>query len=52
MTGIPASTIRSRIRSGELKTVTGFGTWLVEKRELDRFLKDTAVGGSNTNPEK
>jgi len=48
MTGIPASTVRRRIRSGDLKASQGFGIWLIEKKELDRFLEETAVGGKNT----
>jgi excisionase family DNA binding protein len=39
MTGIPASTIRSMIRDGEINPITGFRTWLIAKAELDRLLE-------------
>lgn len=46
MTGVPASTIRSRVRSGDLAVIQGFGPWLIGKAELDRFMKETAIGGT------
>ena len=51
MTGVPASTIRSRVRSGELAVIQGFGPWLIAKAELDRFLKETAIGGTHNKKE-
>ena len=41
MTGIPASTIRTRIHAGEINVITGFGTWLIGKSELNRLLSIT-----------
>jgi len=41
MTGIPASTIRTRIHAGEINVITGFGPWLIAKDELDRLLSIT-----------
>jgi len=38
MTSIPASTLRSRIRAGQIKAITCFGPWLISKEELDRLL--------------
>jgi len=46
MTGVHASTIRARVRSGELAVIQGFGPWLITKDELDRFMKETAIGGT------
>ena len=41
MTGIPASTIRTRIHAGEINVITSFGPWLIAKDELDRLLAIT-----------
>lgn len=38
MIGIPASTLRTMIRRGEINPVTSFGTWLITREELDRLL--------------
>ena len=38
MTGIPASTIRSRIHAGEINVITSLGCWLVSHSELERIL--------------
>lgn len=38
MTGVPCSTIRKRIRTGEIRAVTSLGVWLVPKDEVDRLM--------------
>lgn len=38
MTGIPASTIRSRIHAGEINVITSLGCWLISHHELERIL--------------
>lgn len=41
MTGIPASTIRTRIHAGDIAVITSFGPWIISKSELDRLLSIT-----------
>jgi len=38
MTGVPCSTIRKRIRTGDIRAVTSLGVWLVPKDEVDRLM--------------
>lgn len=38
MTGIPASTIRTRIHAGEINVITSLGCWLISHGELERVL--------------
>lgn len=37
--GIPVSTLRNMIRSGEINPVTGFKTWLITAEDLGALLK-------------
>lgn len=38
MTGIPASTLRTMARRGDLNPITSFGVWLISAEELERLL--------------
>ena len=38
MTGVPASTLRTMVRRGELNPVTSFGVWLITAEELEALL--------------
>lgn len=38
MTGIPASTLRTMARRGDLNPITSFGTWLIAADELEKLL--------------
>ena len=38
LTGIPVSTIRTKIRLGELNPITGFGVWLIAADDLEALL--------------
>ncbi|WP_075090805.1 helix-turn-helix domain-containing protein [Haloferula sp. BvORR071] len=38
MTGIPASTLRTMVRRGDLNPITSFGVWLISTEELERLL--------------
>jgi len=38
MTGIPASTIRARIRSGDINPITSLGVWLISADDLEAIL--------------
>lgn len=38
LTGIPASTFRTKIRRGELNPITGFGVWLIAADDLQELL--------------
>jgi predicted site-specific integrase-resolvase len=39
MIGIPASTLRTMARRGEINPVTSFGTWLITAKELEALLQ-------------
>lgn len=39
MTGVPASTLRTMVRRGELNPVTSFGVWLITAEELEVLLQ-------------
>lgn len=39
MIGIPASTLRTMARRGEINPVTSFGTWLITAEELEVLLQ-------------
>lgn len=39
MLGIPASTLRTMARRGEINPVTSFGTWLITAGELEALLQ-------------
>lgn len=39
MTGVPASTLRTMVRRGELNPVTSFGVWLITAEELEALLQ-------------
>lgn len=41
---VPVSTLRKRIRQGDIEVVTGFGPWLITTEEIDRLLKITLRG--------
>jgi excisionase family DNA binding protein len=38
---VPASTLRKRIREGEINAVTTLGPWLITRKEIDRVLECT-----------
>lgn len=38
MTGIPASTLRTMARRGDLNPITSFGVWLISAEELAALL--------------
>jgi hypothetical protein len=38
MTGIPASTLRTMARRGDLNPITSFGVWLIAAEELEALL--------------
>ena len=38
LTGIPASTFRTKIRRGELNPITGLGVWLIAADDLQALL--------------
>ena len=39
MTGIPASTLRTLVRRGDLNPITSFGVWLIAADELETLLQ-------------
>lgn len=39
MTGIPASTLRTMARRGDLNPITSFGVWLISAEELEALLQ-------------
>jgi predicted site-specific integrase-resolvase len=39
MTGIPASTLRTMVRRGDLNPITSFGVWLIAAEELETLLQ-------------
>ena len=39
MTGIPASTLRTMVRRGDLNPITSFGVWLIAAEELEALLQ-------------
>ena len=45
MTGIPASTLRTMVRRGDLNPITSFGVWLISAEDvaslLDKRLRNT-----------
>ncbi len=53
MTGIPASTLRTMARRGDLNPITGFGVWLIAAEELvallNRRLRNGTVRRSENN---
>lgn len=49
--GVPASTLRKRIREGEIDAVTALGPWLITRKEIDRILAQT-LRNSNGKAEK
>ena len=38
MTGIPASTLRTMVRRGDLNPITSFGVWLIASEDLEALL--------------
>ena len=36
--GVPVSTLRAKIRRGELNPITAFGTWLISAQDYERLL--------------
>jgi len=38
MTGIPASTLRTMVRRGDLNPITSFGVWLISAEEFQALL--------------
>jgi len=39
--GVPASTLRKRIREGEVDAITALGPWLITRKEIERILECT-----------
>jgi Helix-turn-helix domain len=39
MTGIPASSLRTMVRRGDLNPITSFGVWLIGAEELAELLE-------------
>jgi hypothetical protein len=38
LTGIPASTLRTMVRRGDLNPITSFGVWLIAAEDLEALL--------------
>jgi hypothetical protein len=45
MIGVPASTLRTMIRRGELNPVTSFGVWLITAEDLKTLLQKRLRNG-------
>lgn len=46
MTGIPASTLRTMARRGDLNPITSFGVWLIAADELEALLNKRLRNGT------
>jgi len=46
ITGIPASTLRTMVRRGDLNPITSFGVWLISAEDLEGLLHTRLRNGT------